>query len=235
MTDPARELLERFLTGDADATEVRELLESGAVPPDRVEEAEAALRIADGLADLWRRAGPAADHVDALRARLTKLPAPIGPPAEVAPAPPSDPRRRLLSEALADVAAEEATLWLLDAAGERLVGAVNVTASGGERAGVAGAEVPVGTSVVGRVVTTGHALRAGPGDYQDPIVAWTAGSAIGALAAAPVRIGGQVRGVVSAVRAGERPFTAADEERLAWRARLLEGVLAAAPQPHEDA
>lgn len=104
--------------------------------------------------------------------------------------------RQKLRELAENCRAEEATLWLLDASGERLNATLN---HGPKRDILETMSVPIAGSVVGLVVSTGIATCIGPSDRHNTSVDEATGNVTRAMAAAPVVIAGQVVGALSTI------------------------------------
>ena len=133
--------------------------------------------------------------------------------------------RQLLLDVVGSCGADEATLWLLSDDRERLEAALNQIHDGGSHASLEELTVPVDGSAVGRVVSERRAVRIGVEDYQDPVAGWTSGVDVRSMIAAPVRVGGRLTGVLSAVNpSGGGVFGEEDLQVLRWQAYLL-GVL----------
>jgi hypothetical protein len=127
--------------------------------------------------------------------------------------------RSLLAEAIASVFADEGTVWLLDEARQALVPVWN---SGPDAAAFVGKHVqPLSVGLVSLVFVTGQALcenqvywHAG----QDPTLDHALGVLTCSMIVVPLRVGGEMRGVVSCVKLRRAdsnepdppPFTAAD-------------------------
>jgi len=135
----------------------------------------------------------------------------------------AQPGRRLVREAADACGAAEATFWLLAGGGDALEGLWN---AGATPHLLEQARVPVEGSVIGMVAATGRAACVGPETPRHPAVDAMTGTPTTAMAAAPVRLHGEVCGVLSAVnpRAGGL-FPRAALDALEWKAHLLGLVL----------
>jgi len=126
--------------------------------------------------------------------------------------------RRLLAEAVAACQAAEGTLWVPSSDGRAVEGALNL----GQTPDVLeSASVPADDSVVGLVFRTGTAACIGPSDPHNPSVDERTGLPTLAMAAAPVRVGGETAAVLSVINpARGGVFSRADLEALDWKAYL---------------
>lgn len=132
--------------------------------------------------------------------------------------------RRFVAETAAACRAFEATFWTISSDGASIDGAAG---SGANPQIIESVSVPAGDSVVGLVANTGIAACIGPGDYQNPSVAALTGVQVHAMLVAPVRCGGSVCGVLSAVNPdGGGVFDPGALEMLQWKAYLLGLLLA---------
>lgn len=139
------------------------------------------------------------------------------------------PLRRLLAEAVRELEAGEATLWVFaDDKGvepRKLAAALN---HGPTSATVEAQAVPLDDSVVGWVATQGTAMSIGPGDWQNASVIDATGTPVEGMVAAPVRAGVEVIGTLSVVNPRGRPRFSADDLREAERCATKAGALVAA-------
>lgn len=138
--------------------------------------------------------------------------------------------RRLLSEVVACCDASEGTLWVPSQDRAHLEGALN---QGRTAAIVESASAPVDDSVVGMVFCTGMAACIGPGDPHHPCIDEMTGTPTLAMAAAPVCIGPEIVGVLSAINpTAGGCFGQAQLEALQWKAYLMGLLLADARHVH---
>jgi len=131
--------------------------------------------------------------------------------------------RRLLAEVARDCHADESTLWLIAEDGRHLEGALNHgrTPQLLERATVALVD-----SVVGMVASTGIATAVGRDDQINTTVDQQTGTPTRAMIAAPVLVGDDPAGVLSAINPKEgRLFDAQALETLQWKAYLMGLIL----------
>jgi hypothetical protein len=147
---------------------------------------------------------------------------------ELRRSPVARPLVRLLDEAVREVTAAEGTLWLLSHDGAHLLGVFN---NGATREVVEQSAVPLETSVIGLVASTGLASCIGPDEWHNPDIDRVTGTQTMAMAAAPIRCHDRVAGVLSAIncRGLTGLFSGNDLETLEWKALLIGLVLEARP------
>jgi GAF domain-containing protein len=127
--------------------------------------------------------------------------------------------RRLLREAIADLDAFDAALWVPSEDGLQLECALH---AGGTPDSIEEQAVPVADSVVGLVASTGQPSSIGPGDPHNPSIDAETGIDTRAMVAAPVYAGEELCGVLSAINPHDREvFSREDLEKVTWRAYLL--------------
>ncbi len=86
--------------------------------------------------------------------------------------------------------------------------------------------VPVRDSVVGMVAANGLAASIGPDDPHNPSIDAKTGTKTLAMVAAPVRGGGQIVGVISAINPTTGGlFSAENLDTLKWKAYLMGLIL----------
>jgi hypothetical protein len=134
--------------------------------------------------------------------------------------------RGLLQEVLEVCGGTAAAYWeVVEDAGD-LVALVN---AGPDAARLEGLRVPIDGTIVGMVLCTGMAMAVGPDAAYHPAAREVTGIATEAMAAAPVRVHGQTRGVLSTINPRGRDLFSQGEldvlQRQALRlGRLLEGT-----------
>ena len=131
--------------------------------------------------------------------------------------------RSLLLEVLAGCGASEATYWEDGEDGKELVARVN---AGPDPGLLEGLRVPIDGSLVGLVFCTGMAMAVGPDAAYHPAAREATGVETQAMAAAPVRVQGRTKGVLSTINALSQALFGQEElETLQRKALLLGRVL----------
>jgi GAF domain-containing protein len=126
--------------------------------------------------------------------------------------------RRLLSDAVEAVRADEAALWIPSPDGTQLEAALN---HGPSRDIVERISVPLNDSVVGLVFIEDHGTCIGPDDKHNPIVDEATGTPTRSMVAVPIHFGQEKIGVLSAINPREpRTFDHDDLDQMTWRAYL---------------
>lgn len=131
---------------------------------------------------------------------------------------------RFLRETCGALNGSEATFWSLSADRGQLDGAANF---GPSESIIENAVVPVGQSSIGMVATTEMPIVLGAHERLYAGIDEATGTPTRGMVAAPVRIHGQVVGVLSCINPPQDAmFSGAQIEVLEWKAYLLGALLA---------
>jgi hypothetical protein len=126
--------------------------------------------------------------------------------------------RRLVRDAAMSVGADESTIWIPDAEGSQLLGAIN---HGPTSKTIESLAVPVDGSEIGMVHLTNIGSCTGPADRRNPLVDAATGTKTLAMVAVPIHLGQAAVGVLSAINPKSRHvFDERDLAELEWRAYL---------------
>lgn len=123
--------------------------------------------------------------------------------------------------------ADEATLWIFGHEDRELEGTFAHSGTDDNRRKLEKLSVPVSESIVGMVASMGEPVCVGPDAEFNKTVDEAVGATTNAMLAAPVYLGDEVCGVLSAVRldGNDRTFDEAALREVSWWAYLMGLIL----------